>query len=82
MRSSLVLLAVLGALVVQASATTVGIAHQVARTLDRIRKGVDAGDIPVERPRKLEFVLNTRVARALGLTVPPSLRIRADRVIE
>ncbi|MGH7312502.1 MAG: ABC transporter substrate-binding protein [Candidatus Rokuibacteriota bacterium] len=68
--------------VISYGATTVGIAHQVARALDKILKGVNAGDIPVERPSTLEFVLNMRVARALGLTVPPSLRVRADRVIE
>jgi len=71
-----------GEAVISYGATTVGIAHQAARTLDKILKGADAGDIPVERPSKLEFVLNTRAARALGLTVPPSLRVRADRVIE
>lgn len=71
-----------GEAVISYGATTVGIAHQAARALDKILKGADAGDIPVERPTRLEFVLNTRVARALGLTVPPSLLVRADRVIE
>ncbi len=71
-----------GEAVISYGATPAGIAHQVARTLDKILKGAVAGDIPVERPTRLEFLLNTRTARALGLRVPPSLLVRADRIIE
>jgi putative tryptophan/tyrosine transport system substrate-binding protein len=41
-----------------------------------------AGEIPVERPSKLEFVVNARAARALGLVVPAALAVRADRISE
>ena len=58
-----------------------GVGLQAARLVDKILKGADPAEIPVETTMKIEFTINLKTAKAMGLTIPPEMLYQANRLV-